>query len=124
VADSFYEWKKDGDKKQPLRISLKDRELFAFAGLWDRWTQGEEELVTCTILTKEPNEFMANIHNRMPVILPKNMEQEWIDPERKDPQYMRDFVLSLPNEQLEAYEVSTFVNNAKNEGEQCIVPLA
>jgi putative SOS response-associated peptidase YedK len=124
VADSFYEWRKVGTKKQPLRISLKDRKLFAFAGLWDRWKQGEEEIVSCTILTKEPNDFMAEIHNRMPVILPKELELNWIEQGQKDAKEMRDFLLELPDVDLTAYEVSTFVNSAKNEGEECIAPLA
>ncbi|MRG87441.1 SOS response-associated peptidase [Salinibacillus xinjiangensis] len=124
VADSFYEWKKVGKEKQPLRISLQDRKLFAFAGLWDRWQKDEEEMVTCTVLTKQPNEFMAEIHNRMPVILPKEQELEWIQNGPKQPEEMKEFLLQLPNEELTAYEVSTYVNNARNEGETCIAPLA
>ncbi|GAA0498039.1 SOS response-associated peptidase [Salinibacillus aidingensis] len=125
VADSFYEWKKlDQKTKQPLRISLQDRKLFAFAGLWDRWKQGDKEMVTCTIMTKSPNEFMSEIHNRMPVILPKEKEEDWIKKESRDPMEMQNFLLDLPNEDLTAYEVSTYVNSAKNEGETCIAPLA
>ncbi|MBO8157086.1 MAG: SOS response-associated peptidase [Bacillaceae bacterium] len=123
IADSFYEWKKSGKHKQPLRISLKNRKLFAFAGLWDRWKQGEKELVTCTILTKEPNDFMKDIHNRMPVILPEEYEEAWIEPEKRDPEQMRDFLLGLPDEDLTAYEVSTYVNSPKNEGPQCVEGL-
>ncbi len=124
VADSFYEWKRNGKEKQPLRISLQDRKLFGFAGLWDRWKVGDQELVTCTILTKEPNDFMSEIHNRMPVILPKDKELDWIEKEKKDPYEMRDFLLGLPDEALTAYEVSSYVNNAKNEGADCVLPLA
>ncbi|WP_306373263.1 SOS response-associated peptidase [Salirhabdus sp. Marseille-P4669] len=124
VADSFYEWKRNGKEKQPLRISLQDRKLFAFAGLWDRWKVGDQELVTCTILTKEPNDFMSEIHNRMPVILPKDKELDWIEKEKKDPYEMRDFLLGLPDEALTAYEVSSYVNNAKNDGADCVLPLA
>lgn len=120
VADSFYEWKQTGKKKQPLRISLNNRRLFAFAGLWDRWKKGDQELVSCTILTKAPNDFMKNIHDRMPVILPQDDEDRWIDPQQRDPDEMRDFLLGLPDEDLTADEVSTFVNNPKNEGPRCI----
>jgi putative SOS response-associated peptidase YedK len=123
VVDSFYEWKREGKTKQPLRISLKDRGLFAFAGLWDRWKQDDEEIVSCTILTKEPNEFMGEIHNRMPVILPKDKEMDWIENERRDPDQMREFLLGLPDEDLTAYEVGSYVNNAKNEGSDCVLPL-
>ncbi|MCP8617905.1 SOS response-associated peptidase [Salirhabdus salicampi] len=123
VADSFYEWKKEGKKKQPVRISLTNRKLFSFAGLWDRWVQNEKEIVSCTILTKEPNDFMTEIHNRMPVILPKEAEKEWIEPEKKDGHRMKEFLLSLNDEKLVSYEVSSYVNNAKNDGPDCILPL-
>ncbi|MBB6455370.1 putative SOS response-associated peptidase YedK [Salirhabdus euzebyi] len=123
VADSFYEWKKVDKQKQPLRISLKNRQLFAFAGLWDRWKKGDKEIVSCTILTKEPNDFMSGIHNRMPVILPKDQEMEWIKNEDYHPEERKEFLLSLPDDPFTAYEVSTYVNNAKNEGASCVAPL-
>ncbi|RPF50577.1 SOS response-associated peptidase [Aquisalibacillus elongatus] len=121
VADSFYEWKKGEDgKKQPYRISLKDRHLFAFAGLWDRWSQGDDELVTCTILTKDANDFMSNLHHRMPVILPKSEEQNWLDFDVKDPTEMKEFLFEMPHEELTAYEVDQRVNNPKNDDESCV----
>src|SRR5699024_2368829 len=80
VADSFYEWQKLDTHKQPKRIQTKERSLFAFAGLWDKWEQDGKSLFTCTILTKDANHFMAPIHHRMPIILPKHYEEEWISP--------------------------------------------
>ncbi|SEQ49931.1 SOS response-associated peptidase [Piscibacillus halophilus] len=123
LADSFYEWKKDGIGKRPMRIKVTDRQIFTFAGLWDRWKQGEEELVTCTILTKEANDFMSDIHHRMPVILPKSHEQDWLEFNLKNATDMKNFALSLPEEELEAYEVSQYVNNPRNDDEHCIKAL-
>ncbi|WP_082235072.1 SOS response-associated peptidase [Halobacillus massiliensis] len=123
IADSFYEWKKEKEKKQPVRIFPQDRKLFAFAGLWEKWKQEEEERFTCTILTKEANEFMGRIHERMPVILPKSMEEEWIKPVKRDPGEVHQFLEQLTMEDLESYPVSTLVNSAKNESKDCIRPL-
>jgi len=71
-ADGFYEWRRLGKTRQPYSIQRKDGSLFAFAGLWETWRApgSEQWLRTCTIITCEPNEFCATIHNRMPVILP------------------------------------------------------
>ncbi|RWZ58153.1 SOS response-associated peptidase [Halobacillus fulvus] len=124
IADSFYEWKKIGDRKQPVRISPANRKLFAFAGLWDKWTDGEVERFTCTILTKEANAFMSDIHHRMPVILPKDKQEEWIQPVRWSPDQAHHFIDEVQMEELEAYEVGTYVNSAKNSGPECIKPLA
>ncbi|UOQ43849.1 SOS response-associated peptidase [Halobacillus salinarum] len=124
VADSFYEWKKTDSGKQPMRIFPKGRQLFAFAGLWDHWKQEEEERFTCTILTKEANEFMNEIHQRMPVILPKRVEGEWITPVKWSPSQAHTFIEQLTMDELEAYEVSQYVNSAKNEGPECVEPLA
>jgi len=70
LADGFYEWAKDGGSKQPVRITMADREPFAFAGLWDRWKRPDgTQLRTFTIVTTEPNKLLSCVHNRMPVIL-------------------------------------------------------
>ncbi len=124
VADSFYEWKKEDGAKKPQRIFVEDQKLFTFAGLWDRYRDGDKEYVTCTILTKESNDVMSPIHHRMPVILPKAYEQEWITYERKDATEMRDWLLSLDDLDLDYHEVDSYVNSPKNNDEQCIAPLA
>lgn len=123
VADSFYEWKKTDDGKQPKRIQLKGRRLFAFAGLWDKWKNGDEELFTCTMLTKDANEFMRDIHHRMPIILPKEKEDEWIEPIELRPEAAKQFVSQLEMDEMTAYDVNTYVNAAKNNDEACIAPL-
>ncbi|MFQ3543969.1 SOS response-associated peptidase [Halobacillus rhizosphaerae] len=123
VADSFYEWKKTESGKQPLRISSRNRKLFAFAGLWDHWKQDEEERFTCTILTKEANDFMSEIHSRMPVILPKDFEERWIEPVKWNAEEAHDFIEQLNMEDLQAYQVSQYVNSAKHTGPECIASI-
>ncbi|MFB4168519.1 SOS response-associated peptidase [Virgibacillus sp. JSM 102003] len=124
VADSFYEWKRDGKEKQPKRIQVDDRKLFAFAGLWDKWKQEDKELFTCTILTKEANDFMQDIHHRMPIILPKNKEDEWIASGKQHPNEIYQFLQAVEAEKLNAYNVASYVNTAKNNDAACIAPLA
>lgn len=123
VADSFYEWKRDGKEKQPKRIQLADRKLFAFAGLWDKWQQGDKQLFTCTILTKEANDYMQDIHHRMPIILPKEKEDSWVASGRQDTGELHQFLQSLEIDEVEAYNVDSYVNTAKNNDATCIEPI-
>ncbi len=84
-ADGFYEWVGPKGHRRPLKIGLKSGELFAFAGLWDSWRDpaaSGPELSTCTLITCSPNELMAPIHDRMPVILRPEDEERWLQPSR------------------------------------------
>lgn len=123
VADSFYEWENKNGDKQPHRIQVKDRKIFTFAGLWDRWEKDGEILFTCTMLTKDSNEFMKNIHHRMPIILPREKEADWISPYVKNPADAKAFLENVDDVSFTSYHVSTYVNRANNNDEQCIVPL-
>ena len=124
VADSFYEWKRTEDRKVPMRIKLKNNELFAMAGLWESWKSPSGELVhTCTILTTEPNDLMSTIHDRMPVILKKEDEQTWLNPAIKTIDELKPFLIPLENGLLEAYEVSDKVNSPKNNEPELIVKV-
>src|SRR5699024_9037657 len=120
IADSFYEWRKDSADKRPERIQTEDRDLFAFAGLFDTWRNGEEVIHSCTILTKDSDEFMQKIHPRMPIILPRNLEDKWISESLKDEFEAHEFIQNLANEKLNSYTVSNHVNYAKNKGVNCI----
>jgi putative SOS response-associated peptidase YedK len=85
LADGFYEWKREGSRKQPYFIKLRDGEPFAFAGLWDHWVPADaESLETCTIRTTAPNAVLQSIHDRMPVILPPDAYNGWRDPAMRD----------------------------------------
>ncbi|GAB3805557.1 SOS response-associated peptidase [Virgibacillus kimchii] len=124
IADSFYEWQRMETGKQPKRIQVENRELFAFAGLWDKWVQDDKTLFTCTILTKDANDFMQNIHHRMPIILPKSKEEEWIARNFENPMEAHQFLQGIQDDSFTAYDVDTYVNAAKNNDAACIRPIA
>lgn len=124
LADGFYEWKKVADGKVPMYISAKSREPFAMAGLWEIWKDPSGELAhSCTIITTSPNSLMEPIHNRMPVILPKEAEATWIDPELEDPGALNSLLIPYGADDMEAYAVSTLVNAPKNDFPECLLPV-
>lgn len=118
-ADGFYEWKRIAQQKQPFYFQLPDRPLFAFAGLWDTW----QEIETCTILTTAANEDMKPVHHRMPVIISPDFYEQWLDPWAQQTRQVLDLLSQMPNPNLEAYPVSTQVNNAAFDGPECLQPL-
>lgn len=122
AADGFYEWQRldvaDGEKpkKQPMFIHRADGDPLAFAGLYERWTDAEglREIHTCTIITTEANDMMANIHDRMPVLLAPADWDEWLDPDNDDGPGLQRLLVPAPNALLAAYPVSDSVNSVKN----------
>jgi len=125
-ADSFYEWRREGNKKTPMRILLKSRRVFVFAGLWEAWrppgSTGDERLFTCTILTTEANDLVRPVHDRMPVILAPEDVDTWLDPD-VPPEAAAQLCKPYPAEEMEAYEVSPIVNSAKVDSKECIEPV-
>ncbi len=120
-ADGFYEWKATGGKKQPYRIVLKDRNLFSFAGLYDTWTGPEgNKISTCTIITTTPNELMADIHDRMPVILPREDESVWLDRTNQDKDLLLNLLKPYDADKMHAYKVGGSVGNVRNHGPELI----
>ena len=114
VADGFYEWRSQGKRRIPMRVILKTGEPFGLAGLWETWKSPEGKTIeSCTIITTTPNELMARIHNRMPVILPREAETPWLDPENTDAGVLRELLVPYPASEMDAYEVSTLVNSPK-----------
>lgn len=121
VADGFYEWKKAGSKKQPYRMTVKDEELFAFAGLWEKWiSPSGEPVFSCTIITTEANSMMQDIHHRMPVILNRDDEAAWLDPKQTEASELQQLLRPFPSEQMRIYPVSQAVNSPKNNGPDLI----
>jgi putative SOS response-associated peptidase YedK len=116
VADGFYEWKAEGRGKTPMYITLADDQPFAFAGLWDLWKSPDgSEIRSCTIVTTEPNELMASIHNRMPAIMRPGAYQDWLNPQLRDEQVLTHWLSPYPSELMKARPVSKLVNNPRNE---------
>lgn len=122
-ADGFYEWKKQNKQKIPHFIRLKTREMFAFAGLWEEWKDAEgQERRTFTIVTTEANKLMSGLHHRMPVILPKHLEQEWL--ENPKPEDLKKLILPFDSSKMEAFEVSPKVNKAQHDDASLIEPYS
>jgi putative SOS response-associated peptidase YedK len=129
LADSFYEWQQTAGAKGPKtphRILLRDEAPFAFAGLWDEWADRStgEVLPTFTIITTAPNELMAQLHNRMPVILPdRAAELAWLDDGLPSAAH-QDLLRQYPAERMREYVVSTLVNSPANNGPEVLTPAA
>jgi putative SOS response-associated peptidase YedK len=110
-ADGFYEWKTEGNARQPMHIRRKDGELFGFAGLWEEWKQPDgSPLQTCTIITTTPNEIMLPIHDRMPAILLPEDEETWLDVMHNKATDVLSLLHPYPSELMEAYPVDRRVN--------------
>lgn len=127
LADGFFEWRMEADtkRKQPMYIRLKTGEPFGFAGLWEAWNSPDgSQVLSCTIITTEPNELVGEIHNRMPVILERQAYSAWLDPAEKRPQDLQDLLKPYPSGELVAYPVSTMVNSPANDNPGCVLPLA
>ncbi|QFT89296.1 Putative SOS response-associated peptidase YedK [Bacillus sp. THAF10] len=122
-ADGFYEWKQMNGKKVPVRFTMKDHEPFAFAGLWDRWVHNKEEYVSCTLITTSPNELVKEVHNRMPVILKKEQEENWLKKGYTDKNELLDMCQPFDAKLMKAYEVSSLVNSPKNNHAKCVEPV-
>ena len=124
LADGFYEWQRNGSKKRPLRITMADGEPFAFAGLWETWKDPEGELVrSCAIITTEANDLVRPIHDRMPVILPRELEDLWLDTNVQEPVALSQILTPYPGNGMDAYEVSPLVNSVRNNVPELIVPV-
>ena len=117
----YYEWQKLDGRKQPYFIHEASGEPLFLAGLWEAWGQNDEILLSCTILTRDAARPVAHIHNRMPVNGPPEMLKEWLEGPILSAQAIID---ENGSERLDSYPVSTYVNNARNEGERCIAPLS
>jgi putative SOS response-associated peptidase YedK len=130
-ADGFYEWQKiPGQKaKQPMYIERADGEPLAFAGLWELWRpkgapEGDDSqlLRSCTIITGDPNEKMAEIHDRMPVMLPPSAWADWLDPTNDDLEAVGKLLVPAPSDLITIHPVGTAVNNVRNDGPELIEP--
>jgi putative SOS response-associated peptidase YedK len=120
-ADGFFEWKKLGKKtKIPYRFTLRDDELFAFAGIWEEYeTVNGESQHTFLILTTTPNNLVEDVHDRMPVILNKNLEKKWLDSYTSEAELL-EMMNPYPSEQMMSYTVSPLVNSVQNDAPSVI----
>ena len=121
LADGFYEWQLQGKQKQPYYFQLESGEVFAFAGLWETWNSPEDEqVISCTILTTAADEVVSPIHGRMPIIVPSQHYEAWLDSEITQPQKVLPLVTQSDRASLQAKPVSTMVNNPKCDRIECL----
>jgi putative SOS response-associated peptidase YedK len=123
-ADGFYEWQRTGKAKQPYCFEVGDGELFAFAGIWDRWKDaGGKWLETCSILTTTPNAVTSAVHDRMPVILDPDSYELWLDPGMRDVGAASDLLKPYGARLMRCYPVSSRVNSVTNDDADCSAPV-
>jgi putative SOS response-associated peptidase YedK len=140
-ADGFFEWRgvphngslfdgleqaeapKTAKSKQPVYFQLADRRPFAFAGLWERWQGPEGELESFTLITTQPNELVAPVHDRMPVILPEEAYALWLDPRQQDISKLMPLLAPYPADAMIATFVNAAVNSVRNDDPGCIAPV-
>jgi putative SOS response-associated peptidase YedK len=123
-ADGFYEWQKKGTAKQPFCFEIDNGELFAFAGLWDRWKDPAGQWIrSCSILTTTPNPLAAAIHDRMPVIVEKDNYDLWLDPGMKDTTALAELLRPCRAQLMRCYPVSKRVNQVQYDDPECAVPI-
>lgn len=117
-ATRFYEWKKLGTSKQPYSILRNDGFPMNFAGLWASWRHPEtkERVLSCTIVTTSANVMMAELHDRMPVVLSDDALNVWLDPTINDIAQLQALLRPCPDDELYAYPVSRLVNDVRNDG--------
>lgn len=122
-ADGFYEWKKERSGRQPYLMRRPDRQPFAMAGLWETWKDSKGELLeSCAVLTTSPNRVMADIHDRMPVILDAESCEIWLSPDTSQAD-LQAALVPAPDALLEAMAVTKRINNPRNDDSLCFEPL-
>jgi putative SOS response-associated peptidase YedK len=123
IADGFYEWSKKARKKVPYYLRLKSGSPFGFAGLYRHGTSPEgSKLCSCAIITTEANDLVASIHDRMPVIVPQEKVDIWLDPGFQDEEALKGLLLPYPSEEMEMYRVSGRVNSPGVDSADNIAP--
>jgi putative SOS response-associated peptidase YedK len=123
-ADGFYEWKRDGKTKQPFCFEVNQGQLFAFAGVWDRWKDPNGNWIkTCSILTTTPNAVTSAVRDRMPVILDPDSYELWLDPGMTKVEAVSDLLRPCDALQMRCFPVSTRINHVAHDDEACSAPV-
>lgn len=124
LADSFFEWDHIGTTKQPFRFTLKDNQIFGFAGIWTKYiNKNQEKIYSTSIITTNANKQVGKIHERMPVILSEEQAKTWLNPNVRDLEALKAILNEEHLVDFEIYEISSLVNNPKNDNEEVIKPI-
>ena len=122
-ASGFFEWARtETGTKQPFYFRMRDEQLFAFAGLWERWGEGRETIESCTILTTAANELLSPVHDRMPVIVAPKDYGLWLDQQINKAERLTPLLRPYPAKEMTAHPVSSSVNNPRNDNEDLLAP--
>ena len=125
LADGYYEWQKIGRQRIPMRIVMRSGEPFAFAGLWETWRDPQGTVIpSCTIITTSANDTLRPIHDRMPVILPRDAEDFWLDGSVNNSEALGSVLTPYEDAAMETYEVSALVNSVANDGPEVVARMA
>jgi putative SOS response-associated peptidase YedK len=120
-VDGFYEWQKTAGGKEPYYIRFRDEHPFLIAGLWERWLSPVgEHIETCTLITTGANELLRPIHDRMPVIIPKEEIDAWLNPKAEGPDALASLFAPSQSKEMVAIRVSTRINNPRNDDISCL----
>jgi putative SOS response-associated peptidase YedK len=122
AADAYYEWKALAHGKQPYAIQMQDGEPFAFAGIWECWSRGEQRVESCAIIVTVANELTQAIHDRMPVILAPEDYAVWMDPTLTDKQGLLELLKPCPSARMRTFSVSKRVNNPRYDTPELLLP--
>jgi len=124
-VDGFYEWQRIGGRRQPFTIGRADRRPLALAGLWSGWRDPSQDAVvrTFTIVTTGPNAQIADLHNRMPVVVPERSWDLWLDPDIEEPSELQALFEPTDEVALRIQPVRDLVNNVRNDGPELVEPI-
>lgn len=122
--NGFFEWTQDGPDRQPWFVSLKSGEPIAVAGLWESWTSpDDDQLETFTLMMVDSNAFMAEFHDRMPVVLPKDQWPIWLDPSIQEPEAVQPLMVKSDADIWQRWPVTQKINGNKYDGPDSLVPI-
>lgn len=122
-VDGFYEWLEDASGKHAIYFHKADDGLFAFAGIWEEWKGPQGVIESFAIVTTEANELTRPVHHRMPVILPREAYNRWLDPRQHEPDALQPLLIPYAGDDLIATDVGSYVNSNKHDDPACITPV-
>lgn len=123
LADGFFEWQKQGSKKQPYLFQKKGGTPYGYAGLWETWKHGDQPIESCTIITTQANELVEDVHDRMPVILQDRHHENWLNHEYDHIERLKAMLEPYPANKMERYPVSSMVGSPQNDKPECVEPI-
>jgi putative SOS response-associated peptidase YedK len=125
-ATGFFEWKKEVNEKIPYRFALKNKKYFSFAGLYSAYKHPKtnQEIKSYSIITTRPNYLMEKVHNRMPVILKEEDEQNWLNPDLVEIEEIKKFLNPYPENGMISYRVSKDINRPSNNSPEILKSIS